>query len=316
MTNLTAALDAFRGPALRVAARLPALRDRERRAPALLALHAGVAAVLATLAPSVLLLVGPLVAGVPHIAQDVRQLVIRRAPSRAWRATLIAFCAGLVAVRLAGAPHATEIEAAATAVLLWAAGARLVAALFLGAALASPEIFRIVLVHGHNLVGIGLWLWLFRRRSRGAWLASGAAVAVAALLASGALVPWLVAHGWLDFGGHSVLAAADWLAPGVPGAAGVGMAMSFAFLQSVHYAVWLTCIPLDDAGPRSFRQSARLWRRDLGAAACAGIVILTLLVAGAGLVAPLMAQATYLSLAGFHAYLELVAWAVLAARRR
>jgi hypothetical protein len=305
---MLAALDAVRGPAVRAAARLPWLADRERRAPALLALHAAAAAPLAALAPSLLLVVGPLVAGVPHVAEDLRQLILRRAPSRAWRLGLLAFCLLLLL------PVGTRVEATVTAALLAAAGAPLLGVALAAAALAAPDLFRVVLAHAHNLVAIGLWLYLFRRRSRAAWMLAAAVLGIAALLASGALVPLLVGQGTLTIAGHSILNAADVLAPGVPGAAGVGIAMSFAFLQSVHYAVWVTCIPLDDLGPRSFRQGARRWRRDLGAVGYVAFVALVLLVPAAGLVAPLRTQEIYLSLVTFHAYLELVAWALIARR--
>lgn len=301
---MLAALDAIRGPAVRAAARVPWLATRETRVPALLALHAAVAAVLAVLAPALLLVVGPLVVGVPHVAEDLRQLVLRRAPSVAWRRVLLTFCAVLMFLP-------TQPQAALTAILLAAAGAPVLGIALLAAALAAPQLFAVVLAHAHNLVAIGLWLHLYRHRSRGAWLLAAAILAVAALLASGALVPLLVGQGALTMFDQHILAAADTLAPGVPGAPGVGLAMSFAFLQSVHYAVWVIAIPLDDGGPRSFRQGARSWRRDLGWAGFVALVALALVVPAAGLVAPLRTQHIYLSLVTFHAYLELVAWALI-----
>ena len=80
--SLAGALDVVRGRTLRTLVRVPRvgawLRDRERRVPGLLALQALGAFTLALLAPAFLLLVGPLVLGVPHLVSDVRVLIVRR----------------------------------------------------------------------------------------------------------------------------------------------------------------------------------------------------------------------------------------------
>jgi hypothetical protein len=219
-------------------------------------------------------------------------------------------------VRLAApAAFTTPLEATLTAALLVAAGAPVLAAALLAAALLAPEPFRVVLAHAHNLVALALWLRLYRARTPAAWAVCAAAVAFAALLASGALVPILVGQGTLTIAGYSVLAAADTLAPGLPDTLAVGLTMSFAFLQSVHYAVWVTCIPLDAAGPRTFRQSLRAHRRDLGTLGLGAVALLAIALLAGGALAPLRAQSSYLALAGFHAYLELVAWALLRRER-
>ena len=77
-------LDELRGLVLRgLAVNWPLARAiaarRSVRVSVLLSLHASAALVVAVLAPSFLLAIGPLALGVPHLAADVRHLLIRRA---------------------------------------------------------------------------------------------------------------------------------------------------------------------------------------------------------------------------------------------
>lgn len=317
------------------------LRRRSTRVPVLLAAHALGALVLAVLAPPFLLVAGPLTLGVPHLAADVRHLVLRRAWPRWWLAATILFAAALLAARLlvvagtAGAPSPTFeqglgaswiVFAAATGALFnprrrrdWFAGAPAVGAALAIAALAllRPRAFSIALVHGHNLVAIALWLWLFRRANRLVWLPVALVVAAAAVLASGVLIPFTVRHGALVFADLHLFAAADWLAPGLPDATAVALAMSFAFLQSAHYAIWLAGVPASDRpgeGGRSLRAAAREFARDFRPAGVAAVVLLAAAVAGLGLFHPGEARRLVLSLGMFHAWLELAVLAhVLAA---
>src|SRR5437764_132605 len=54
---------------------------------------------LAVLPPSFLLAVGPLALGVPHLASDVRHLLVRRAVPLWWLAASAAFALALIALR-------------------------------------------------------------------------------------------------------------------------------------------------------------------------------------------------------------------------
>src|SRR6185312_15654955 len=72
---------------------------RSVRIPALLTVHALAALVLAVLAPSFLLTIGPLVFGVPHLVSDVRHLLIRRAAPAWWLRASAAFALALIALR-------------------------------------------------------------------------------------------------------------------------------------------------------------------------------------------------------------------------
>ena len=258
--------------------------------PVLLSVHALAALTVAVLAPSLLLAVAPLVLGVPHLASDVRHLLVRRASPRWWLVASAAFALALLALRVLAeakprvASLAFEHAIAAGWVLVGAAGgaclgatrvsapgrwtargwAAVVAAVLLGTfAIAAPRLWQMILLHGHNLVAVLLWLVLFRRGRRLLLFPVALVLGGAALLASGALLDLTLRHGFLSVAGLHLFAAADWLAPGLSDTRAVALATSFAFLQSVHYAIWLVAIPAGDCpgdGSRTWRAGFRDWR--------------------------------------------------------
>src|SRR5688500_3003264 len=72
---------------------------RDRRVAIVATTQALVAFVLAVFMPSLLLVLGPILFGVAHIAADVRYLVLRRGLARWWQLVIWSFCAVLVALR-------------------------------------------------------------------------------------------------------------------------------------------------------------------------------------------------------------------------
>jgi len=88
---------------------------------------------------------------------------------------------------------------------------------------------------------------------------------------------------------------------GLPLPAARGLMIAFTFLQAVHYAVWLDWIP--SGAPR---MPTKPWLL---------VTAGTLVVITAALVDPAWARTTYLALATFHIYLELVVLAARGARR-
>ncbi|WP_437624302.1 hypothetical protein [Sorangium sp. So ce1151] len=300
----------------------------DRRIAALAAVNAVGAFTMAVFAPSALLVLGPVLLGVLHVAADVRYLVLRRGLPSWWRSVVWAACAALIGLRAAQelfgsaaallrAEHAVlaawlgaAVLAGALASRAWrrAALAAAAAVALSAAALAAPRGFRLGLAHAHNLVALALWLALFRRQVRAVALPLGLVLAGTALLASGAMTSLTLRAGWLDAFGLHLFLASDWLAPGLPTRAAVALTASYAFLQSVHYAVWLLLIPQEDGpGQRTttFRMSARSLRRDFGDA---GLVAVALAAGLALLGATRSALGTrnlVLSLASFHGYLEL-----------
>jgi hypothetical protein len=117
-----------------------------------------------------------------------------------------------------------------------------------------------------------------------------------------------VRHGALSVLGLHLFAAADWLAPGLPDARALAVTTSFAFLQSVHYAVWLVGIPAADRpgeGGRAWRMAWRDLARDLRPAGLAAVAALALIVALLGATHGAPTRRLFLSLAMFHGWLEL-----------
>ena len=322
---------------------------RSVRVAVLLSLHALAALVLAVFMPSLLIVVGPLAFGVPHLTADVRHLLVRRAWPRWWLAASAGFVLALVALRALAECGSRAVSlpvehAVASAwVLLGAVAGAMTAAASrrdraprggalgrtlrgpavvtaaVGLAvfsLLAPRLCRLTLLHGHNLVALVVWLALFRR-GRLALMPAALMLAGAVVLASGALLGITLRHGALSVAGLHLFAAADWLAPGLSDGRAVAVATSFAFLQSVHYAIWLVAIPAGDRpgeGGRSWRSAFRELVRDLTPAGVFAVAMLAVLVAGSGLVYAAATRRLVLSFATFHVWLELAVLAYVLAR--
>lgn len=345
--RFAAPLDEARRATLGTALRNRMLRSlfssRDRRLAWILGAHACVAWLLTILFPAPLLVVLPLVLGVPHVLADVRYLVVRRFERR-FRLLLLLGSAALVVVNalsllgarfdVAGAEvtlGTALVAVTGLTALRSASGDASIAraargAIVLGAvvvlgsmALREPRKALVMLIHGHNLIAIVAWLWLFRRRARDVLLPLAMVAIGAATLASGAAVTATLHLGvWRAFG-TNLLAAADWLAPGVPGALGVGLASSFVFLQSVHYFVWLVLVPADAGsgnGSASFKRRFRDFSRDLGVPVAVASVAIGALVFASGALAPLATKNAYLAVASFHVWLEIAVLVSFAAGGR
>jgi hypothetical protein len=97
----------------------------------------------------------------------------------------------------------------------------------------------------------------------------------------------------------------------------LGLTTAFAFLQSVHYAIWLVAVPQEDArveGTSTFRMAWRGLARDLGGGALTFGVLLALVVLLGGVLALARTRVLLLSLASFHAWGELALLAFFLAR--
>jgi hypothetical protein len=293
---------------------------------------------LTMLAPGVLFAVGPAVFGVAHVAADARYLVLRRALPRWWVTTIGAGCFALFALRVLEGLFPGRWPFAATEAAIgwtWAFGgvvaayvatrtasaarrallAAPVLAALGAAAIAHPQVARLVFAHVHNVVAIALWFFLFRARRQFALPALALLAVFTFVLASGLAAPFV------DFGGanasrlvdESLFAWPAWM----PQRVALGLGLAFVMLQAVHYAVWLAFIPQDDLraeGTMSFRMSLRAVARDLPPGLLAVTVIAALAVFGASFVDVHRTRQLYMSLAAFHGYLELGAATFLVVR--
>lgn len=277
-------------------------------------------------APALLLVWMPIVLGVPHIASDVRFLVLPL-PRRELVASLGA-CAVLVAMKaislVAGvALLRAEMVVVATWLLVIMALAHsarrshvlqrhgkassrsslplVIVAFAAMAIIALPIQFAIVAAFAHNFVAIVAWIAVKRpaRRHVLAVIATMTA-AIVVLVTLGPAVATLsggIASPWL-----TIDKAASVMFGGVPLPTARALMIGFAFLQAVHYTIWLDWIPRGTP-----RLATKPWLV---------VVAGTLAVIGAALVSPAWARNTYLALATFHIYLELVVLAARVTRRR
>ncbi len=295
-------------------------RDRSQRIVALGLGHAAVALALVALGPAYLLLLGPLVLGVPHVIADLRYLVVR-GPASLRPTTILALAlplaviAGLRASAIGAAYPALGVElalggaAVGLAMALAPGGwdARRVGAIALAAALtlaavAAPRAAQLALVHGHNLVAPIVWLAWTRRTVRPTHQAIvvGAIAAITVLILGGALDA-IGPRGDLGLGGA--------LAPGLDELRAGRIVRAYAFLQAMHYVCWLRLIPSTQArapGASTVRRSLAGLRRDLGGAGvlAVGALVLAVPVLAMGLPA-IAVRDGYLAVAIWHVWLEL-----------
>lgn len=335
-------LDFVRGVTLRTLSRSPLVtRVLGRRDTRIAALGAAQVALLFGLTvrwPVAMYFIGPVVLGVAHLAADVRYLVFRAAPPRLLVGASAVLALGLTVVRLcvglgvASATLGSRVDIAVGAVWVGLALAlrlhdrplRLaLLAPFFAAAVADmfthAELVDLALTHVHNIAAFVLWFTLFRRQGRTGWAALPLVLVVAAsaVLLSGACVPWTAHHGGLVAFGQRAARLGAGLWPGAPVHVGVAIALTFVFLQSVHYAVWTGWIAQDclpGEGTPTFRMTFRSLERDFGRVGLALIVVVTLGFAGAALGHLRQSVAWYMTLARAHVWFELAVFAFFVGR--
>lgn len=297
------------------------LRDRERRIAVygLVALAFAFAATFA--APMLLLAVGPLLLGVPHLVADVRYLVARPGLHRRasfWWVVAPPAIASFVHPRA----WLSMLAVVGAAVVARAPRARRVTVAVIGAmlVLVCVEIGRaaeLVLAHAHNAIAIGFfWVWSRRRHALHQLVVAGFAACVAAIglgaFDGGPTERLLTSR--LDEP-HGIV---EVLAPLSDPVVSARLVLVFAFAQSVHYAVWVRLVPEEDrprAGLRSFSSSARAVISDLGTPFVVGAAILAVGLAVWGCIELTSARDGYLRIAVFHGPLELGAGALLLLER-
>jgi hypothetical protein len=292
--------------------------------------HALGALVLTIFLPMLLMVLGPILLGVAHVGADVRHLVLRRALPSWWKVGIWVGIGSLIAIRILQEvfefhPSVARLELGAVAVFalvgLVAGGTRsgrhlrvlllapVVCAFFL-LSLYKPFHVMLGFVHLHNLVAIGLWLWLFRSSLTAAIVPLIVILAGTLLLLFGPAFAWSLDHGMSEAFGLHLLSAAEWMAPGLGSSDfAVGLTLSFVFLQSIHYSMWLLIIPQEDAKtetPTTFRRSLRSLLEDFGKPLLFLVTVSAVAVVVASFFDVLATRRLYLSMAMFHGYLEVV----------
>jgi hypothetical protein len=333
LERLVAPLDVARSALLRALGPSFArwLIDRERRANTFAATGTVTALALTLVAPLWLLALGPVLLGAAHLVADLRYLVLEPRLHRR-RIACIAIGAPLMIGALTPfGPRAMALSIVGGALIardargLCAPRRLFATTLALGALAAcwlAPRATEILIAHAHNFIAVLLWLVLWPRRGSGRWWVLAMFVAANAALVSGALDP--LVHALSGFSrGPSALPLGAHMNALAPFPSHIEwsrrLVLSFAFSQSVHYALWLRVIPelaRRSSTPRSFRQSVRGLESSLGprlslavALGCVGLALWS----SWDLVG---AREGYLRFALFHGYLEIAVALLLFVERR
>ncbi|MEW5742283.1 MAG: hypothetical protein AB1938_25425 [Myxococcota bacterium] len=319
--HVLAPLDALRAGLYRALAPwlAPLYADRARRVAWMGAVSACTSFALVLAAPLWVLALGPVLLGVPHLVADLRYLVVK--PGLHRRVAPASFAAACLLAVGFGAPAVVGLFAMVPAVFaaradVWKKALGLTVWLVLSVCAWRDEYaFLLAFLHGHNLLALALWWRLRRRDGRATWTVVLVLAGAAALLAGlgdgviTALGGFTAPGAGTDF---TELVAS--MAPHAEPTLALHLVLSFAFLQSVHYALWLRLIPEDARerpAPRPFRASLHALREDFGTPflLAAGAAALGIAVWGAFDLPG--ARLGYLRLATFHGYLELAAAAWL-----
>jgi hypothetical protein len=198
-------------------------------------------------------------------------------------------------------------------------GIWLAALALLGCALALPDGTTWAMLHAHNLAAVALW-WAWRAGDRRRLVPVVAFLAVYLAILLGALDGPLLTHHALLRGPTSVPRGAlfSGISGGLPTPWDARVVASFAFAQSVHYAVWLRWIPEDDRPRYTPRPLMATWRALVADFKHAGLLTFAALAAAIAIWALVdlkEARDGYFRLAAFHAWLELACIARLVTRR-
>ncbi len=289
-------------------------RERPRRVAWLGVTGIGLSLLLTTLAPLWCLALSPVLLGVPHLVSDVRYLVVR--PGLHRQRWLMVLAGAPLLLTSFGFGPAVGLLAMVPMIFSSArSGARRVVLIcawlvLTVAALCADLAFQLIFLHAHNAIAVLIW-WLWRPRTdrRAWWIPAAVVLGVTAILL-GLTDPLVgVCHGWVSqASGTSFEEFIERTTPLHNQTMALRLVLVFAFLQSVHYVVWLRLIPEDDrprAAPRRFTASAMVLLSELGAPAVGVISLLALGIACWGLFDLSQARLGYLKLAAFHGYLEL-----------
>ncbi len=297
---------------------------------------AALALVLATRAPLATTVLGLILFGVLHNVLEIRYVAGRFAPVLSGRflGLLLALITGIVICRLLTAywpGGARQAEIVLGFVVLAVGGvfglrtlpgtrslrgglivAGILALLAAGAiaSLAFPAYYFVVLTHLHNLVPlVFLWEWARRIPHRGARTAFRLTQVLWIVL-----LPLVILAGALDryvadgpgvvqrFVGSGSAVISSATPPALLDQLGLRFLVVFAFMQTMHYVVWVGFLPRFGAdATASFEarvpwlRGRRAWALGLGGGAVLAAVFVSDYVQG---------KAIYAALASYHAYLE------------
>ncbi len=265
--------------------------------------------------PTAVLLVGPLVLGIPHVLSELRVLSRRVQMNRVTLCWVLAPLVLLILLRVSEQsgmerPSGSDVVLGCVAMLAAAIarpgdstdrlGRVLIVVGVSVLALYDTRLTTLVLAHLHNLIAL-LFLFLWSRSMRG-----GRAVVLIAgmVLAAGALGLAAKPSEPSEF----ISGLQQTLAPGLSAATGYWLVLTYAFAQLIHYVTWLVWIPAvkPAAGTPGSRRG--------GAFIAALIIVAMGLPMLAAIESPIALRDQYLALSSFHGWLELTVLAYCGVR--
>ena len=255
------------------------------------------------------LLLGPIILGIPHLVGDIRYLVVRKQlQHQYWFWIGVAFPFALFVIFRQPVYAMVGVWCAA----LYSQRPKneryfmvAMSTVFLAISWQYPRYFLLVFLHLHNVIGIAIW-WFWKKRAR--------YEALPLMLCLLGCVSILFFPLSLSFAQefHPPLLNKNYFQESI--ASFVSTAWQFrlvtlyAFLQSIHYFVWIRLIPEEakkQPTPQSFTKSFLSLKEDIGSIFFVSIFI----AAGALLLyavySPQEARYQYLYLISFHGFLEL-----------
>lgn len=306
------------------------IRDRSARLTMLASVQILFAFVCTLFFPLWLLLLGPLILGVPHIISDIRYLLIRP-PEEVSRGAVFGILAALTAM--------TGLRIYAMATYHWLPQWEMMCgcvAVFAGLLFVrKPNIWQLPLVglmvfgtytafvyprsailwlgHIHNFVAFGLWLYW--SKGEGPW--SRYIGVLVLYLGCIAMIGFGV---WESFAAsmgafHSPQSGLDFgelvklLAPGMDPTFGFRLVLIYAFAQAIHYVVWLRLVPGNQhfypkPRPTTFKENFERLRMDFGTLGLYLCILGTVAIPIMALFHATGTRNMYLSLVLFHGWLE------------
>lgn len=318
------------------------IRDRSARLTMMASLQILFAFICTLFFPLWLLLLGPIILGVPHIISDVRYLLIRP-PEAISKRVVIGIIAALTIM--------TGFRIYAMATFHWLPQWEMLfgcIAVFAGILLAKkPSLWQLPLVaamvlatyfafvypraailwvgHLHNFIAFGLWLYW--SKGEGPWSRY-----------IGVVVLYLGCIALIGFGVWESAAASlgaynspqsglyfhelvKQLAPGLSPTLGFRLVLIFAFAQAIHYVVWLRLVPGNQhfyprPRPSTFRENFERLGNDFGKIGLFLCIAGCILIPFFALFDAIGTRTFYLSLVLFHGWLELAVIANLLVRQK
>lgn len=275
--------------------------------------------------PLLLLIISPLLLGVPHLLADVRYLVAQPGHHRRLQLAIPIGVALLLAA--AGLGMQAGLSAVLLTVLLadggraprrltWlkrGLGLTLLGGLFYFGFSVGWYWLELGLAHLHNFLAVLLfYLWQpsGQKRQGRLYVIPVALFAIcSAVLMFGVVSAGPQALGaFSGYDGLDVDGQRELLAPLLPLSWATRLLMLFAFAQAVHYTIWLRLIPEEARlrpAPRTFRHSLQALHKDLGSTLLGLALLVGIALALWATVDLAAARTGYFRLALFHGYLEI-----------